>query len=186
MAWSDPKTHAGSDDITAAMLNQELRDNLNETAAGIASAAGRLIVTDGANSLVERIVTRDLDTDTLVFTDTSYTTFANLTGTPASGEVEVAVVTGTAAIVFLYGRISNSNAGSSTVLGFSVSGATTVATDSARSMTYESGAANDLFRGSAVIMLVALTAGTNTFTLEARVTAGTGTLQDATVFVLPL
>lgn len=187
MAWSNPKTHAAADDITAAMLNQEIRDNLNETAPGIATGGGKLIVTDAANSIVERTPAQDVDNGNATGTNTSYLSLANLTGgTPFGGEVEVAVTTGLTAIVFWAAQIQTTTAGANVLVSFAVSGATTIAANDNYALQYESGAASDLAQFSTFFFRSALTAGSNTFTLEARVSAGTMTIGEPRILVIPL
>ena len=53
MAWTNPKTWVAAATLTAAEMNTYIRDNLLVTAAAIATTSGRLIATDGANSLVQ-------------------------------------------------------------------------------------------------------------------------------------
>lgn len=120
-------------------------------------------------------------------TNTAYLTLANVTGgTPLPAEIEATLVTGTAALVHVVGELANSNAGSTTYLAFSVSGATTVASANERSINYESSAADDRAQFGATILVDTLTPGTNTFTLEAKVSSGTGSLDDVRIAVQAL
>jgi len=50
MAWATPRDWVAGETITAAKLNT-LRDQMNETGPATATAAGDLLVADGANSL---------------------------------------------------------------------------------------------------------------------------------------
>lgn len=59
MAWTVPITYYDGDPFTAAQWNTFVRDNLNATAPGVATTAGRLIVTSGKHQLAERQWVRD-------------------------------------------------------------------------------------------------------------------------------
>ncbi len=167
MAWTAPRTWVASEDVTAAIQNAHIRDNFNETAPGIASAAGRLIVTDAINSIAERIPT----TDTVLgaeetTTSTSYTDLS--TAGPA-----VTVTTGTAALVALYARMRNGTATRISYASIVVSGASTVAVSDNLSIAFLSTAADDLAHFGGVYLLDGLTAGSNTFTMKYKANAGT-------------
>lgn len=54
MVWIAPITFYDGDPLTSAQLNNFLRDNLNACAPGIATEAGRFIVSGGKNVVVER------------------------------------------------------------------------------------------------------------------------------------
>ena len=173
MAWTTT-----SENVTAAKMN--------ETAPGIATATGRVIVTDGTNSIVERVPAMDQDAAVATFTNTSYLTLANVTGgSSLGGEVEVTVTTGTSAIVFIRGRISATTT-NTVIMSYSVSSATTVAAADVYALAYESATAGEFLRAGTWNLHTGLTAGSNVFTLSARVTAGTGTVDDSAIFVFPL
>ncbi len=140
---------------------------MNETAPGIASAAGRLIITDGANSIVERIPGRT-GIDTLE-TTTSLTFTDLATAGPA-----VTVTTGTTALAIITSGISNTSADQGGYAGFAVSGATTVAATVVDALFFEAAAANKWQQASWVGLITGLTAGSNTFTMKYRLgTSGT-------------
>lgn len=94
----------------------------------------------------------------------------------------VSVETDTAAKVTLFAQISNNTATQFAVMGFAVSGASTVA-------------ANDDFaigksdptstKGGATFLVTGLTPGTNTFTAKYKVTGGTGTYNARRIMVEP-
>lgn len=174
MAWTST-----SEVITSAKLN--------ETAPGVATAAGKLIVTDGANSVAERTPTPDSDlVNVASFTNTVYLSLANVSGgTSLPGEVSVTVTTGTNAIVFYRAYIENNTSHEETLLSFSVSTATTLGASDTRAVSHE-GAAGSTTRVGSFTFLSALNAGTNLFTLQARVSAGTGEIRHAELFVIPL
>lgn len=205
MAWTAPRTWVTAETVTAAHMNAHIRDNLLESSAATATTAGDIVYADAANSMgsrlgigaahgllastgaapVWRIPGIDTDTASKTFTETSYTSLANFAATPFSGEVEVTVTTGTLALVLHGSAMANTTAGASTLLSFSVSGATTTAASDNWAYAYDSSVASDVLT-AATFYMPTLTAGSNTFTLEARVSAGTGSLQNPRIAVIPL
>ncbi len=204
MAWTTPKTFTDGSVLTAAELNTHLRDNLLETAAATATTAGDLVYANGANSMGSRLgigaanshlvstgsapVWRGMATavDTASNTSllTSYETLDEVTAWNFTGEVEVTVTTGTEALVLFKARLSNSAAGSITYMSYSVSGATTVAAADGHSIWYESSGANDQANFGGHDLRTGLTAGSNVFTLEGRVSADTGTIHRPEITVI--
>lgn len=57
MVWTTPKTWAASDDITAALLNEQLRDNLNFLHGSVSSSpTGSVMIFAGINAPAEWLV----------------------------------------------------------------------------------------------------------------------------------
>ena len=204
MVWSTPKTYTAGAVLTAAELNQYQRDNFNETSAATVTTAGDLVFADAANSMGARLgidpfggnggflvttgsvpVWREVIHTPGSFSATSssntYITLDNWTGGSA---VQVSVLTGTDALVFMTARCSNDTAGESVFLTFEVSGATTVASADSRAGRYESSNADDV-ANPAVMEGVTLNAGGNLFKASARVSAGTGTIAKVDLIVIP-
>lgn len=207
MAWTAPRTWVTSETVTAGIMNTHVRDNLLETAAATAAAAGDLVYADAANSMGSRLAHpgtgsylvsdasnglawrsvgydenySDASTSQAI-TSTSYTSL----GAPAVNFPSVTLTTGTNALVFVSAfRVSNDTAGQSVRVAFSVSGATTTAAQDSLAAQHESGSADDL--GSpAVMRSISLTAGSNTFQMEAMVTGGTGTIARPRILVMAL
>ncbi len=177
MAFTNPLTWVAQN-LTAALLNEQLRDNMNETAPGIASAAGRLIVTDGANSIVERIPGVDGVATSETTTSTSFTDLA--TAGPA-----VTVTTDTTALVIVSGNLQNNTAGALSFMSYAVSGATTVAASTFHSLGFESNAGGDQLYASWAHLRTGLTAGSNVFTAKYEVTSGTGSFRHRFITVIP-
>lgn len=165
--------------FTAAQFNTHVRDNLLETAPAKATTAGRIFVATGANSIAERAITQATVATAETTASTSYV--ALTTPGPA-----VTVVTGTKALVIISGRLSNGTAGAAASMGYAVSGASTIAADDTKSKTVQSATASNLDRGSWVGLEEGLTAGSNTFTAQYRVTSGTGTFGDRRIIVVGL
>ncbi len=178
MAFTNPLTWVAQN-LTAVLLNQQLRDNMNETAPGIASAAGRLIVTDGANSIVERI-------PTTAEVDTTETTGSTSFGDLATAGPAVTVTTGTECWVVVGCNMANNTAGQFCFMSFAVSGATTAAAADNDALGYESSVALDQIAASRVTLVTGLTAGSNTFTAKFKVTGGNGSFKHRDISAIPL
>ena len=195
MAWTTPRTWTTGETVTAALMNAQVRDNLNETDAASVSAAGDLVYADAANSMgsslaigstnqmlcsdgsgpVWRTPNGDYDSGTGSGTGTSFQGLAALTSYAFAAEIYVTVTTGTVALIAYQATMSNSNAGSTTYLNMAITGATTASASNKWEANYESTAANDRARIGVTVIEDGLTAGSNTFTLQGKVSAGTGT-----------
>ena len=177
MAWTTPLTWV-SQALTAALLNQQIRDNMNETAPGIASAEGRMIITSAANTIVERLPAAD-------YVGTSETTASTSFTDLATAGPEVTVATGTKALVILNCNFKNTTDDAYSKMGYAVSSATTVAATSARAYSWAPGSAGTGLFAAAVFLHTGLTAGSNVFTAKYLVSAGTGTFLDRHITVIP-
>lgn len=159
MAWSAYRTWVAGDVLTAAQLNQDIRDN------------GNLLLPAAAT-----VATSETETNT------SYDDMA--TSGPA-----VTLTTGTKALIVVGAHMNNNTSGAGCYMSFAVSGATTLAAADTRAlisgedMTATGG--GSLQASSHMIYYAALTAGSNTFTAKYRVTAGTGTFQARFITVWP-
>lgn len=179
MAWTTPMTATANSALTAAQWNTHVRDNLLETAPAIASAAGRLIVTDGANSIAERVIDQQIITTSQTTTSSAFTDLA----TPGP---TVTVTTGTKALVFASCQMSNSQSNSVTQMSVAVSGSTTIAASQSDDLYNDGLGAGNANRGTVAILFDTLNAGSNTFKMQYRVNAGTGTFYDRTLIVMAL
>ena len=179
MAWTAPATWVASADVTAAQFNEQIRDNFNETAPGVASAAGRLIVTDALNSIAERVPGQDFETASESTASTTYTDLATV-------GPSVSVATGTEALVIISAVLWNATAGSRAITAYAVSGVTTDAANDTRALMNNCGdGSNDLGRFSVVNLHTGLTAGTNVFTMKYRASANTASFDNRTITVIP-
>lgn len=163
MSWTSPRTWLTGELVTAALLNTHVRDNLNYAKTAYS----------------------DVDNGTAVFTNTVFADMDALTGTPLGGPLSVAAETGDSALVILTSNLWNTTAGQFTVVGFRVSGATTVAATDNDALYYESSNAADQIQASWSGLITGLTPGTNTFEMVARVAAGTGNARRNRITVLP-
>jgi hypothetical protein len=165
--------------FTAAQFNTHVRDNLNETAPAKVTAAGQIVVSNGVNSIVAR-------TPTNARVDTSQTTTSGAYGDLATVGPAVTVTTGTSAIVFIQCQLDNNTLNANSSASYAVSGATTVAAGDGTRISREGCAATTPHRYG-MASVVALTAGSNTFTMKYRCQAATtGTFSQREIIVIPL
>ena len=116
---------------------------------------------------------------------TQTTTSATYTDLATSGPA-VTITTGTKALVVVTARANISvSGGENCFFSYAVSGATTIAATDAVG-AQESFAQNTNGRYSAVSRLATLTAGSNTFTMKYRRSAGTGEFSDREIIVIDL
>lgn len=174
MAWSAPLTAVAGGIFSAAIFNQYIRDNLNELAPAKSTQVSSWFPATGANALAERVPQQANTSGSSTTTATAYGNLADAVTT------SVTATTGPKALVVIYCNLNNSGA-NRTWMSYQVSGATTVAADDTFSINHSSTSG---MRWGATF-LQALTAGSNTFTLRYRVTAGTGTFSVRRIAVIP-
>jgi hypothetical protein len=179
MAWNVPISWVDGIPVTAAQLNAQLRDNLNETAPAKATVSGRHIVTTGANTIMEREIRQAYDANAGTRTSAS---FGALTGASAGPAVN-SIVTGTLALVVVECQLNNATGGASARMSYDVSGATTSAATDDRGIMLQTGT-NDMRYST--MELQTLTAGTNSFNSVYRVSSGTGNFSARTIIVIAL
>jgi hypothetical protein len=165
--------------FTAAQFNLYVRDNLNETAPAKATAAGRMFVTTGVNAIAERA---NDGVDIATSETTTSTSYTDLT-TPGPS---ITLTTGVKALVAFAARLANNTGGATSSASVEVSGASTQAGSDFRAIRFESSAANDEARIGIFYVHEGLSSGSNTFKLQYRVSAGTGTFVDRNLSVIAL
>jgi hypothetical protein len=180
MAWSAPMTAVANSAFTAAQFNQYVRDNLNESAAAKATTDGRIFVSTGVNAIAERVISSAY---TAALQNTASTSFTDLT---TVGPTVSSVTTGTRALVYVSAELTNNTTGGRTLMGVDVSGATTVAASDDQALMYQAYGSNAVHRGTALIPLTGLTAGSNTFKAVYKVNTGTGGWQYRRISVIAL
>lgn len=178
MAWSAPITFVANAILTAAQMNSQVRDNMLETAPAKATTEGRLIVTTGANAVEERALPDDIVETAQTTTSATYTDLATVGPT-------VTLTTGVRALVFINAEIEINSTTEIGLASFAVSGATTSAAIDGRSVNYQSPVSGHQMR-AATVNTIALTAGSNTFTMQYRTTGGTATFSRRRIQVLGL
>lgn len=177
MAWTTPLTAVSNTALTAAQWNASVRDNLLETAAAKSTTAGRIFVSNGPNTVVERAI---LDGVVETSQTTTSTTYVGLT-TPGPS---VSLTTGALAFVFINADCANSTANIGAYASFEVSGATTSAAIDGRAVKTESVANGAV--SACRSTLFGPTPGTNVFNMMYRVLANTGTFQRRRIQVIAL
>lgn len=179
MAWTAPMTAVSGEIWTSAQFNAHIRDNLLETMPGKATAANRIFVSNGLNSIAERVPSTAI---VATAQTTSSTTYTDLTTVGP----QVTVTTGTAAVVWAMARTQHSSGTGECSWSVAVSGATTLAaSDDWRGLQSGVTAANPN-RFGVCHLFTNLTAGSNTFTVKYKTTGATATFQDRDIVVLPL
>jgi 6,7-dimethyl-8-ribityllumazine synthase len=180
VAWTTPLTAVASTALTAAQWNASVRDNLLETAPAKFTAAGQMFVSTAANAGAARTPSTATVATSETQTSTSYVALAT------AGPTVSSLTTGTQALVAMSAQMGNGTSGQNNFVGVAVSGASSVAAADTISLRYQSFGANARHRASTVHLLTGLTAGSNTFSLQYRVDAGTGTWLDRNIVVVPL
>lgn len=176
MAWTTPLTAVAGSVLTAAQWNASVRDNLNQTAPALATAAGQWFVSTAANAIAARTITSATVATSEATTSTSYTALT----TPGPS---VTATTGAQALVALYAAVVNSTTGLS-LMSFAVSGATTIAAADNTAIGGATGSTG--MRVGGFFIVTGLTPGSNVFTAQYKVSAGTGTFVDRKLLVMAL
>lgn len=178
MAWTTPITATANSIFSASQWNAGVRDNLNETAPFRATTSGRLIVSNGANTIAEREVAQASNDASGTTSSTTFTT--TLTGggtTPA-----VTVTTGTGAIIFISLNLHIDTA--NTALAGVSQDADTPSTG--RCIMVEGATTRDDRMGITQALLAG-SAGSHTFDIRYRVTGGgPGTFINRRIVVMAL
>lgn len=178
MAWTAPLTATVGAVLTAAQWNATVRDNLLETAVAKATTAGGYFVATGVNALAERQIGTAEDLAPQSTTSTSYTT---LNSGPS-----VTVTTGTRALVWYSLRSWNNTAGQNAYTSIMISGATSAVAADTWGLFLTEPTSNYVWSMGRHYAFTSLTPGSNTFTMQHRVTGGTGNWDDRSILVMPL
>jgi hypothetical protein len=179
MSWSAPMTAVAGATFAAAQFNQYVRDNLLECPTAKVTAAGQYAVGTATNTVAVRSLLGATIATSETTTSTSYTDLTSVG--PA-----VSITTGTAAIVFLKSGIDNNTANIGTFMGFTISGASSVAANDAQAIDIAGIAAASRARIGGAFLVTGLSAGTNVFTAKYKVaSASTGTFTQRDLFVAP-
>lgn len=179
MAWTAPRTWVTSEVVTAAIMNTHVRDNFLETAPAVITGGSQIIVGTAANAITTRTVNSAVESTSETTTSTSYTDLA--TSGPS-----ITATTGSSAVVLVQAHMSNNTAGEECFTSVDITGATTQAPSDAWAVTITSNAANDAYLVGGHVRFGSLTGGSNTFKLEYKVSAGTGTFNHRRITVIPI
>ncbi len=167
MAWTAPRTWVTSEVVTASLLNTHVRDNLLQTAPAKASAGGGYIIGTGVGVVAERQLA---NAEVTTGEGTASSTFTNL----ATSGPAVTVTTGTVALVVVSARVTGSAIGVRPVMGWAVTGATSLSAAEQYCFEAEISVSGDFYQASHMSTRT-LTGGSNTFTAKYADIGGTGT-----------
>jgi len=148
--WTTPRTWVASELLTAALLNAHVRDNLD------------WMKTPPSNSYALKNLSATLTTTSTSFGDADATNLS-LTITTVGGPV----------LIVFSGAVGNSGA-NTTYLDITVDG--TRQGDTTIGITSALSGAGSILPTTIVFVTAALAAGSHTFKIQWRVTAGTGSL----------
>lgn len=178
MAWTTFPTLTDGQIWTGAHT-QIVRDNFAETAPAKATASGQFFVSTAANALAARTPVVGAVATGESINSASYVDLAT-TGPQAT------VTSGTSALVFISSRLSNATATAVSYASFQVTGATpTVSADDRFAIEFQPESANRTMRATSALLVTGLTAGSNTFAMRYRTSAGNGTWTFRQISVLP-
>lgn len=178
MAWTAPMTAVANTAFTAAQFNTHVRDNLNQTAPALATAAGTLFVGNGVNAIVQRTPTGDTVTASVSTASTTYTDLSGSAG-PA-----ITMVTGAQAFIWIACAIQNDTADKYGYMSVAVSGATTVAASDQWGMANPSRLVDS--RLSVGHLFTGLTPGSNVFTAKYRTQSNNCSFANREIMGIPL
>lgn len=178
MVWVSPMTFIANTPLTAAQMNTFMRDNLNETEAARATTAGSLFWSTTDNSIRERPVRGG---DMWAFGTTASTSYVDLTTFGPT----VTVDTGQYALVMFSVAMQNAGSDEACYANYYITGATEASHDPLSELTVWGGSARQA-RTMSVSWCTNLTPGSNTFTLQYRVSAGTGQFDHRHMVVIAL
>lgn len=170
MSWTAPFTFVTATALTAAKLNEQLRDNFLETMPAKASDPGAMFVVNstGPVTLAERKLTHN---DVLTLESTASTSYVDL----ATVGPFLSKVTGTRAFTFISARMYNDTANALCCMTYAVTGATTLAAADSSMVAVDGLATGQRWHcGVPDFLSGSLTAGTNVFTSKYRA-GGAGT-----------
>lgn len=180
MAWTPPMNFQDGQVLTAAQLNNFVRDNLLETMPAKATGFGAWMTSDGYGRVAERAVVHD---NLLVNGITESSSYDDLSrvgdflGTPSIGP-QVTVATGTTAMVVWGGSIvpfASSPTVTAGKISVSVSGATEIPADDLRALIFRPDHTTVApMYGSMVHWFTDLNPGTNTFTCKYAIGSESG------------
>lgn len=204
MAWTTPGTAVAGSVLSANFWNEQVRDNMlmgnpvftNEAARDAAipspsegqrayltapsvpaATGGSTFIPTGVQTIYNGSVwvcitpVGAFTSNGGTTTSTSYT--ATLSGSPGTNP-SVTLVTGTTALIHLKCDAYNTTLNAYALVGVAVSGAGTVAASDDYAMYHKMAVADNQITYGVSIMLGGLTAGTNTFTMQYKVSSNTG------------
>lgn len=181
MTWTTPRTWVSSETLTAALLNEQLRDNMLKQAAQIVTGERGYVVSTGLNELAVRHTRR---ANVLAAVSTTSTTFTSPSTSPGPS---LTIDTDTQCVVMYECHIKNETAGTAAWASIAVSGATTEAASDSWAIRGQRPAEETSCQAQ-FRWFTTLTPGTNTFTMQYKTgnAADTATFRRRRLMALPL
>lgn len=182
MAWTAPMTAVANSIFSAAQFNTYVRNNLNETMPAKATAGGQYFVSNGANSLIPRSpVSNTITTGDQMISSSSY---QNISG------ASVTVTTGTEALVHIASYLIVDTAERAGHVSYKVTGASNLIPEvhHPNRLVWDGVSAGQGTRCGGWGRLTTLRAGSNTFTMQGRISSSgvTMTVRYCHIIVIPL
>lgn len=168
-------TAVNGDVLTASQFNRYVRDNLNETAVAKATTAGQYFVATSGTSVAPRkcVSSKVYFGEGLSYIDSTQDHSGNFVDLGRYSGPSVSCTTGTSALVMISAMMDNSIANVLTAVGYTVSGATTIAANANKGVGQDgmvsdtTGSQPNLVRlGGMFHESGTLTPGTNVFTMK--------------------
>jgi hypothetical protein len=181
MAWTTPLTAVSNATLTAAQWNASVRDDLLVTAPALATAAGNIFVSSGANVLSQRVPASDTINTSETTNNTSYTNLAT------NGPIATGVVSDIRVIVWWTVQSNTATVSTESISSIDVSGTAVVAPSDNYCTDVQQPSTGTAFLDVSVSRTVRLTvtAGNSSYKIVYRVTGGTGTFRRRSIVVLP-
>lgn len=186
---TSPTISGGSISNTTVSVNAITGFTLSTTGTvyGVSISSGTIGTAGYANGSVtpSKLATGATSATTAAASTTTNTSFANLADA-VSTSVTVTIGTNGLALVIISAQTSNSNTAGYAIMGFAISGASTVAANDTQSIRDSTPAAAQSNRFSNSFLVSGLTAGSTTFTAQYKVLGNTGTFSGRVISVIPL
>lgn len=181
MAWKAPMTAAPNTIFTAPDFNTYIRNNLRETAPGLAEEAGQYFVSGAPNALIARKMMSHTVATSQTTTSLSFVDLSTVGPT-------VTVTTGSMAIAWWSTTLDNSSTDATSSASVKVSGKSNIPASTPAPLSRDGRPNGNPVRAMGYRHFVNLTPGDNIFTLQYRVGTGgtTGTFSDRHLVVMTL
>lgn len=179
MSWTPPTIpFVDSTVLSAADLNAYVRDNMLEMMAAKATGPLRHFVAQGANVLAEREIAHQYLEASDITTSSSFVTL----GFGPS----VTVTTGSSALMVWTVNAENDSVVNENTVAIAISGATTSAAGDSSALQISMKVANKPRQCAMSHLQTGLTPGSNTFTMQMKVSGGNGKFSRRTLMVVAL
>lgn len=183
MAWTSPMTAVANTPMTAALYNNNVRDNFRCTAPYLTGTVGDTFVVRSANTIVSTPIQFATVTTSQTTASTSFTNLATV-----GPSITVSEILGQQAMVWMSAEVSNDTLNFQSWATVEVTGASTYTASSERSAVTRDGlGATSPCQYMATYLFDPIARGSSvTFTMKYKVGGGTGTFANRRMAVWPL